>query len=108
MCLVSSLVIFSEIKYSYPMRRFPKIILTILVLSLCVGCDQATKNLAQETLPLSQTISYLGGIVQLQYAENPGAMLGLGATLPPAVRVWTLIILNGVGIVGTNYKLSIY
>ena len=82
------------------MRQFPKTILIILVLSLCVGCDQATKNLAQETLPVSQTISYLGGIVQLQYAENPGAVLGLGATLPPTVRVWTLIIFNGVLLAG--------
>ena len=82
------------------MRRFPKTILIILVLSLCGGCDQATKNLAQETLPVSQTISYLGGIVQLQYAENTGAMLGLGATLPPAVRMWTLIVINGVMLAG--------
>jgi signal peptidase II len=54
-----------------------------LCLSLgCVGCDQATKSLARDYLQHHAAVSYLGDTVRLQYAENPGAFLSVGASLP--------------------------
>ena len=48
----------------------------------CVGCDQASKAVAKDYLPPGERISLLGDMVRLQYAENNGAFLGLGSTLP--------------------------
>lgn len=55
----------------------------------CVGCDQASKRIAAETLKGSETLSFLGDIFRLTYAENSGAFLGLGGTWPEPVR-WAI------------------
>jgi signal peptidase II len=66
-------------------KRFA-VIAAILV--LCVGCDQGTKVLATQYLAGTGTLSLLGGVVRLQYSENTGAMLSLGARLPDWARFW--------------------
>ncbi|HEX3836064.1 MAG TPA: signal peptidase II [Steroidobacteraceae bacterium] len=67
-----------------------------LVLGACVGCDQIAKSAAREYLPGTGVHSYLADTLRLEYAQNPGAFLNLGATLSPAVRYDSLII--GVGV----------
>ena len=63
--------------------------LTILIFS--IGCDQQTKKLAKDQLAYAkQPIEYLDGTFRLIYAENTGAFLGLGDTLPP---IWKYILL---------------
>ena len=52
----------------------------------CVGCDQASKRVAAEVLKDSETLSYLGDVFRLTYAENTGAFLGLGGGWPEPVR----------------------
>ena len=52
----------------------------------CVGCDQASKRVAAQVLKGSETLSYLGDIFRLTYAENRGAFLGLGGGWPEPVR----------------------
>jgi signal peptidase II len=42
---------------------------------------------AKERLATGPSVSLLGGSLQLIYSENPGAILGLGATLPEDVRL---------------------
>lgn len=61
--------------------------ITILV-TVVVGIvlDQYTKILAVEHLQGKPTITYLNDMFRLTYAENSGAFLGLGSTLPPLVR----------------------
>lgn len=56
-----------------------------LVLTL-VGCDQATKSCARHDLELSGPVESLGGWVRFQYSENEGGFLGIGSTLPYAIR----------------------
>jgi len=53
-----------------------------VILLGCVGCDQATKSLARDYLRHHAAVSFLGDTLRLQYAENPGAFLSLGASLP--------------------------
>jgi signal peptidase II len=72
-----------------------KLSLMIFVLCCCVGCDQATKELAQHTLRNSDTISWCHDLFRLQYAENPGGFLSLGSKLPQPVRFWILLVLPG-------------
>jgi signal peptidase II len=52
----------------------------------CTGCDQAAKALARGALAFSPPVKLLGGAVRLEYTENPGAFLSLGANLPPMAR----------------------
>ncbi len=62
-------------------------LLIILFISLaCVGCDQAVKDVARQTLASQPPIYVFGGVLRLQYAENTGAFLSLGANLPETTR----------------------
>jgi signal peptidase II len=61
-------------------------LLMLGVALLCVGCDQASKRVAAEVLKGSNTLSFLGDLVRLTYAENRGAFLGLGGAWPEPVR----------------------
>jgi len=58
----------------------------VAVMAGCVGCDQATKSIAEVHLSYSETLSILGDTLRLQLTHNPGAFLSLGATLPEAWR----------------------
>jgi signal peptidase II len=62
-----------------PRKRFALVLLTLFA---CVGCDQQTKILATTHLRGHETRSFFSDTVRLDYAENGGAFLGLGASLP--------------------------
>src|SRR5690349_21748038 len=53
-----------------------------------VGMDQGTKALAKSVLLSSGARIYAGGMFRLQYSENPGAFLSLGADLGERYRFW--------------------
>src|SRR5262249_2526965 len=53
---------------------------------LPIGCDHVTKSLAALTLAGSPGRSWLADTVRLQYAENAGGFLSLGAQWPWLVR----------------------
>jgi len=82
------------------MKQTSKLLLISLVLLVSVGCDQASKAIAREQLAGAPTKTYLGDIFRLQYIENRGAFLGLGASLPPALRFWIMVILVGTAVTG--------
>lgn len=82
---------------SEPAMNFLKrLVLILAVLIACVGCDQATKSVAQSVLSETKAMSYLGDTVRFQLAYNDGAFLNLGASLPSAWRLGLLSI--GVGV----------
>ena len=68
----------------------------VCFLATCVGCDQLTKHAAINRLKGQAARSYCGDVVRLQYAENPGAFLGLGRQLPSGARWLLLIAVNAV------------
>jgi signal peptidase II len=72
----------SVTKIARRMHRFKRISLVALVFALCIGIDQLTKHMAQASLGDGRVITYLGNFFRLQYAENSGAFLSLGAALP--------------------------
>ena len=51
-----------------------------------IGCDRVTKQIAATTLSDSPGQSFLADTVRLEYAENTGAFLSLGAGWPRPVR----------------------
>lgn len=58
----------------------------VSVLLVCLGCDQATKSFARETLADRGTISLAADTVRFDLALNPGGFMSLGARLPEPVR----------------------
>ena len=65
--------------------------LSILVFGT-LACDQWAKQAAVGDLRAAPSRSYFGGVVELTYAENRGAFLGLGDRLDPNTRFWLLTI----------------
>ena len=68
------------------MRILARCALVAFVLVGCVGCDQVSKIAARQYLPGTAVHSYLGDTLRLQFAQNPGAFLSLGDSLPATVR----------------------
>lgn len=67
---------------------------------LIVVLDHLTKLLAVEHLRMVPRYTYLADTVRLQYSENAGAFLGLGADLDPKVRFWLLTVAVGLLLAG--------
>jgi signal peptidase II len=63
-----------------------RLLILLLTLIPCVACDQAAKALAVTHLKGAGSVAVVDGLVRLIYAENPGAFLGLGRSLPDNVR----------------------
>ena len=76
--------------------KFRAWILPLFLLLTTVGCDRVTKHLAIVHLSGAAPRSYLQNTIRLQYAENSGAFLSLGADLPDTVR--TMVLTVGVAI----------
>ena len=66
--------------------RFKRDVLILLLLDGCVGCDQLTKDVAQQYLASEPPRSWLHDTVRLEYAENTGAFLSLGSGLSEWLR----------------------
>ena len=73
------------------MRNVGRTLALVLVLST-VGCDRVTKHLAVTKLADTPGQSYFAGMFRLEYAENTGAFLSLGAGLPEWARTGLLTI----------------
>ncbi|HEY7191784.1 MAG TPA: signal peptidase II [Vicinamibacterales bacterium] len=71
--------------------------LTLLVAVIStIGCDRVTKHIASEVLAGGQVRTYLADTIRLEYAENTGGFLGLGANLPDAWRTTLFTIATGI------------
>ena len=77
-----------------PPTRSARAMLLASILFCSVGIDQATKFWAENALDRTRTISMAGDMFRIQYAENPGAFLGLGGNLSPSARFWLLTAVN--------------
>lgn len=73
------------------MRRVGRTLALVLVLST-VGCDRVTKHLAITKLADTPAQSHFAGVFRIEYAENTGAFLSLGAGLPKWARTVLLTI----------------
>jgi signal peptidase II len=60
-----------------------------------IACDRVTKHVASRTLAGTARQSFLADTVRLEYAENTGGFLSLGADLPPAMRTGLFTIASG-------------
>jgi signal peptidase II len=72
----------------------------VLLIVVAAGCDRVTKHFAEANLADSPTRSFLMDTVRLEYAENAGAFLSLGANWPAAVRTGVFTIGNTILLLG--------
>ncbi len=77
------------------MRNTSRLTILLFALFVLVGCDQATKVVAQRRLSGMQPLSFFGNIFRLEYAENPGAFLSFGAGLSDDQRFWVFVVIVG-------------
>jgi signal peptidase II len=65
-----------------------------------IGCDRLTKHAAALVLPGTPARSYLADTVRLEFVENAGGFLSLGADLPPIARTAFFTTITGLLILG--------
>ena len=75
---------------SVPQRQ--RIRIYAAVTTLVVVLDQLTKIAAVRWLAGEPARLWFGGFFRLQYVENRGAFLSLGASLPQTARTWIFVV----------------
>lgn len=83
------------------MQTYQRFVIVIMILCCCVGCDRITKEMAKQTLRHAPPMSYFYDCFRLQYTENQGAFLSLGANWSDHLWFWILVILPGIILCGT-------
>lgn len=78
------------------MTKLPKTLSIIVITLSCIVIDQVSKFVAKIYLHPSGYYSFAGDTFRLQYAENSGAFLGLGANLPDPWRHLIFTVLVGI------------
>jgi signal peptidase II len=68
------------------MARVGVRLVLVIAIAATIGCDRVTKQIAVATLADAPAQSFLADTFRLEYAENTGALLGLGGEWPPQVR----------------------
>ncbi len=82
------------------MTRFALRLVLASAIVATIGCDHVTKHIATTRLQEMPTQSFLGDTIRLQYAENPGGFLSLGADLPPLFRTGVFTVGTGIALLG--------
>lgn len=80
-------------------RRLP---LILAIVAACIAVDQATKVIAQATLPAG-TIHLLNDLIRLRLSQNAGAFLSLGASLSPQWRFWIFTVVGALLLIPVTY-----
>jgi signal peptidase II len=74
-----------------------RIVLLVAIVAT-LGCDRITKQMAATTLAGLSSQSFLADTVRLEYVENAGGFLSLGADLPPGARTSVFTVGTGFGL----------
>lgn len=76
---------------NHSIRTRFRLVLALVILCSCVGCDQVTKTIAKNSLRDQPPLAYFGDTVRLDYVQNSGGFLSVGANLPDGVRTMLFI-----------------
>lgn len=82
-----------------------KVLVLLVILLSCVGCDQVTKRAASQWLYGESTRSYVGDSFRLLYTENTGAFLGMGAEWPAFIRWGAFTLVSALAVFAALYWL---
>jgi signal peptidase II len=78
-----------------PVRLTWSRLVLVVAIGATIGCDRVTKHLAAAKLTGMHRQSFFADTIRLEYVENAGAFLSLGADWPPPVRTVLFGIGNG-------------
>jgi len=78
------------------LRRSSARVALLVAVATTIGCDRVTKHIATVALAGAPGRSYVADTIRLEYVENPGGFLSLGANLPAAARTALFTIGTGV------------
>lgn len=81
-------------------------VLLCCLLAATAGCDRVTKHLAVTALSGYPDQSYLADTVRLQYHENPGAFMSVGASWRPEWRAGVFQVGNGLFLIALGIAAS--
>lgn len=77
-----------------------KFCFVLATLAATVGCDQATKSVVRNQLPMGETLGYFHGTLSISNAVNRGAFLGLGEGFSDEIRWWMLTVAVSITLTG--------
>jgi len=90
-----------------------RILFLPILLSVLLGCDQITKQMARARLKDRDTISFFYNTLRLDYVENTGTLFGLGSNLTgiPAFIIhslipWIILLLLGIYTIKQRNRMS--
>jgi signal peptidase II len=63
-----------------------RLLLILFLIIINIGCDQVSKKIVRNNIAPHETISVLNDHLTVTRAENPGAFLSIGDTLPTAAK----------------------
>jgi len=84
-------------------KKTQRLILVALIIILGLLGDIATKKVAQQSLRDVPPISWLNDTVRIEYHENLGAFLGLGADQSREIRFLFLVVFVGLVLAATIF-----
>lgn len=73
-------------------NRIIRSLIIFIVLITNIGCDQVSKKIVRDHIPLREELTFLGNHIMLTRVENKGAFLSIGESLSSQLRVLVLII----------------
>ncbi len=82
------------------MIRYRRVLVILIILLVCVGCDQVTKVVARDNLRGYSSHSYFFDTFRFHYAENTGGFLSLGSELPEGIKFWLMRIFPTIALLG--------
>lgn len=74
-------------------KFFLKTSIVLLLVISNIGCDQVSKNIVRKSIDMHQVISFANDKLILTKTENTGAMLSLGDSLSPVLKITLLQVL---------------
>src|SRR5262245_66309265 len=82
------------------MTRIGVRLVLLIAIGATIGCDRVTKHIAATTRSEAPSRSFLADTFRLEYVENEGAFLGLGADWPLAFRTAGFGVGSGMLLIG--------
>lgn len=81
--------------------RYARIGMVTCIIAALLVLDRLAKWVALEKLRHAPAISLWHDLVRFEYAENPGAFLSLGASLPEGARFLIMVVLVSIALAAT-------
>ncbi len=74
------------------MKRWKRTLFVLLIVFLCIGADQITKQIVRSDLPKTKPIVLCKGMVKLDYTDNRGGVFAFEFLLPAKWRGQTVTV----------------